>query len=270
LDQNNYFEIKRDDELYDDFYSRYYDPIHLNTKKNNFEIGKIINLEKKTEHTKILDIGCGTGYHVDQLRKKSYDIVGLDQSKAMIKKAQDKYPKCEFIEGNILNNNVFDYGSFTHVTCLGRTLYLIKNKAQFFENCHSLLADRGFLIVDLADRNTFKPFISTGEKNVLYDPTIYGKPPMQLIVKFDKDLEFVSDFEKNKDFGKDPNIPFATFKEKFKNFTTNSVRKNELDMYILEASEIISIAKSKGFKLYKKISLKPVNYDKENLYVFRK
>ena len=270
LDQNNYFEVKRDDELYDDFYSRYYDSIHLNKKKNNFEIGKIIDLEKKTNNTKILDVGCGTGYHVNQLTNKSYDIVGLDQSKDMIVKAQDKYPKCEFVEGNILNNNIFDYGSFSHVMCLGRTLYLIKNKAQFFENCHSLLADRGLLIVDLAERNSFKPFVSSGEKNVLYDPEKYGKPPMQLIVKFNKDLEFISDFEKNKNFEKDSELPYATFKEKFKNFNTNSVRKNELDMYILEASEIVNIAKSKGFELYKKISMSPVNYGNENLYVFRK
>ena len=47
LDKQNYFEIKRDQDIYDNFYSKYYDSIFLNKTKNNFEIGEIINLEKK-------------------------------------------------------------------------------------------------------------------------------------------------------------------------------------------------------------------------------
>ena len=270
LNKKNNFEIKKQNDIYDQFYAKYYDSIHLNKTKNDFEIGKILSLEKKNKYTKILDVGCGTGYHVNSLYKKKYDVIGVDQSEAMISKAEENYPKCEFIEGNILNNNLFDYGTFTHILCLGRTIYLIKNKATFFENCYSLLNDGGYLIVHLVDRNLFKPYVNDNTNKVLYDPEKYGKTVNNMIVKFNKNMEFFSNYEKNSNYSTNSNEPYSSFNEKFENYKNHSVRKNEINLYIPELSKVISIAKSKGLKVYKKFNMEPVNYKNEYLYVFRK
>jgi len=262
----NFFEVKKENHVYDKLYSKYYDSIHLNERKNNFEIGKIIDLEKKKSNTKILDVGCGTGHHVDILKKKHYEVIGLDQSKDMIEQATEKYPACEFIEGNILNNSIFDYSSFSHILCLGRTIYLIKEKEKFFENCYSLLVNGGYLVVNLVNKKSFSPYLLDKTKKVLYDPEQYGKKSTQMIVKFDKNMEFFSEIQKSSGKADGEYI----FKEKFENFNTHSVRKNEINMYMPDISQIVKLAKSKGFEFHKKFSMNKINHEGEYLYVFKK
>ena len=115
----------------------------------------------------------------------------------MIEKANLNYPNCEFVVGNILKND-FDYNTFSHILCLGRTIYEIKNKEQFFETCYSLLNDNGLLIINLSDYNNFKPYVSEKNKDILFDSSNYGKTPTSMIVKFSKDIEFMTNFEKMK------------------------------------------------------------------------
>ena len=87
---NNKYIQKIDNNIFDKFYAKYYDDIHLNKKKINFEVTNIINLRKKNKYTKILDVGCGTGNHVNSLNELNYDVLGLDQSEAMLSKAGEK------------------------------------------------------------------------------------------------------------------------------------------------------------------------------------
>ena len=269
LSRKNFFDIKRQNNVYDDFYTKYYDSIHLNKKKNDYEIGKITNLERKNNNTKILDVGCGTGYHVNKLTKQNYDVIGLDYSKAMIKKARDNYPDSEFKKGDILNNNLFDYNTFTHILCLDRTLYLIKDKEKFLENCYSLLTDGGYLILNLVDKNKFRLYTNKNDNKTVFNPENYGKKIDQVIIKFNKNTEFISMYKKNDDI-KNKNHPFITIQEKFQNYDTNAIRKNEIDLFIPQLNEIINLAKAKGFNVYKKFDLRFIDYNNEYLYVFKK
>ena len=50
-------------------------------------------IEKEIEYnkeTKILDIGCGTGRHSIELSKRGYDVVGIDLSESLLKRAKEK------------------------------------------------------------------------------------------------------------------------------------------------------------------------------------
>ena len=100
--KNNHFEIKKNDEIYDSFYSNYYDHISSNKHRSNFEIGLIKEIGNNNINTNILDVGCGTGDHVNKLYNKDYGIIGLDKSSDMISKAKEKYPECDFKVGDIL------------------------------------------------------------------------------------------------------------------------------------------------------------------------
>jgi len=273
--ENNEKYVKKvDADAYDKFYSKYYDAIHLNKKRNEYELEQIKKLSKKESGNKILDIGCGTGYTVQLFQEEKYDIVGLDKSEAMISKAESNYPKCEFIVEDFLTSNIFDYDSYSHILCLGKTIYEIKDKETFFENCYSILSKDGFLIINLVDRDKFKPFVQNKDSDTLYDPEKDGKKVNELIVKFDKDNEFISKYKvknlENSNMIDSSITPYAVYNEKFSNFKTHNIRENEINLYMPVTTNILNLAKSKDFKLFKKIDLKSVGYTNEYLYVFKK
>ena len=273
------YEKKIDNKAYDTFYSKYYDAIFLNKKRYELELKHITSIEKKNRNTKILDVGCGTGYTVKLFHDKAYDIIGLDQSEDMISKAQSNYPKCEFITNNILTSNIFDFDNFTHILCLGKTIYEIKDKVSFFDNCISLLSKDGYLIINLVNRNLFKPYVQNKDKDTLYDPQEYGKKVSELIVKFDKNNEFESKYKVKKhkpniakeiDAVDNTAIPYAVYNEKFTNYKLHTIRENEFNLYMPETKKILNLAKSKDLKLLKKFDLSSSGHSDEYLYVLKK
>jgi len=71
------FLFKTGDEVYDDFYANIYDYLVFNNIKNAYEIGEIINKTDADEASVILDVGCGTGHHVDALSQQNLIIMFL-------------------------------------------------------------------------------------------------------------------------------------------------------------------------------------------------
>jgi 2-polyprenyl-3-methyl-5-hydroxy-6-metoxy-1,4-benzoquinol methylase len=56
-------------------------------------IGECDLIEKEIGYnkaTRILDIGCGTGRHSIELAKRGYNVVGIDLSKSLLKRAEEK------------------------------------------------------------------------------------------------------------------------------------------------------------------------------------
>ena len=82
---SNYILKKDIDKIYNTFYSNIYDQLFHSSTKNHFEIYNINNytISDKKDFTKddikFLDLGCGTGYHLDILKKyckKAIKIIG--------------------------------------------------------------------------------------------------------------------------------------------------------------------------------------------------
>ena len=93
----------------------------------------------------------------------------------MIKISQDKYPSSKYIVGDALNAMTFPQQSFTHLTCLYFTIYYIKNKRQFFENCYNWLAPGGYLLLHLVDRDNFDPILPAGDPLTIISAQKYAK-----------------------------------------------------------------------------------------------
>ena len=240
LYKKNFFEKKYNNDIYDDLYAHYYDYAHLNEKKNNEEILKMKKYFDDFKNPKILDVGCGTGFHVNKINKE-YNIIGIDKSKSMIKMAKSKYPDCKFYTRDFLNNNLFDLNTFTHILCLNRTLYNIDNKEEFFENCSRLLSLNGYLIINLIDTDKINSFINidNNKSKNLFNGKKLGYYPKTHIIKFSKDIEFMSNFF-------DENLKKSNeiiYHEKLKNYRTNSVRKNEINLKINSIENNINLAK---------------------------
>lgn len=278
------FESKIDGEVFDNFYSKYYDNIHENKERDVAQLKIIINYAKNKKFVKFLDIGCGTGYHVSVLDKMKYDVVGIDKSKTMIDAAKSKYADCNFNVGDILNNNLYDYSSFTHIICLNKTIYYIKDKDTFFDNCSLLLTSDGLLIIHLIDREKFKPFIiNSNDKTVLYNPEKHKNAITRNLIKINSNLEYVCEYEKNDSYETNKtseaneltkldylNTPYSYYKETFQNVETNSVRKNIINLYMPTIEEILAIAKVKGFIVKDKQSLDFIDHNNEFLFILKK
>ena len=268
----NFLYLKDLDSYKNNFYCQYYDSVFLNQTKNNYETKYILNISKQFNDNNILDVGSGTGNHVSLLSKIHKNTTGLDISEKMIEVSKKNYPNCNFKQGDILNNNIFDFNSFTIITCLGLTIYDIIDKEKFFDNCNSLLQNNGLLIIHIIDRDLFNPFVPPDDNTVLFNPLEYDRKRIfKTIIKLG-DLEFSSDYKKTDiiDNNNSPNIPYSIYSEKFQNFKTNKVVKIDRNLYMPPTKYINDLAKSKNFTFEKKIDLNSINYNNEYLYIYKK
>jgi SAM-dependent methyltransferase len=261
--QNRKFLFKQEDAVYDDFYAEIYDYLVFNTIKNDYEIGNIINSTSPTEKSVIVDIGCGTGHHVQTLSAKNLDVIGIDISPSMIEKAKKEFPSGNFSVGNALDNNLFKMNSVTHILCLYFTIYYFKDKRHFFDNAMDWLMPGGYLIVHLVDRETFDPILPPGNPLFIVSPQKYAKE------RITKTKVHFNDFVYESNFNLEKEKNLATFDEKFK-FNDGSVRKQQQKLYMEDTTDIINIAQDCGFILQIKISLVKCAYENQYLYIFMK
>jgi SAM-dependent methyltransferase len=257
------FLFKSGDEVYDDFYANIYDYLVFNTIKNDYEIGEIINKTSADETSVILDVGCGTGHHVDKLSQQNLQVLGIDISPSMIEKAKANFPGRDFSVANALNGNQFNHNSFTHILCLYFTIYYFPDKRQFFDNCMDWLMPGGYLIVHLVDREKFDPILPPGNPLYIVSPQKYAKERITTTKVTFNDFVYNSDFK----FDKSANI--ATFDEKFK-FNNGNVRKQEQKLYMDDTQDILTISQQCGFILQGKIDMVNCAYESQYLYILVK
>jgi SAM-dependent methyltransferase len=264
FEQNDKFLVKSGSDIYDDFYADIYDYLVFNTLKDEYEVGFIINSASASSKSKILDIGCGTGHHVASLGSKGLDVIGIDSSVSMIKKAKENFPDYKFEVADATNGSTFQPETFTHILCMYFTIYYIKDKSQFFNNCYNWLMPGGCLIVHLVDRDKFDPILPPGNPLLYVSPQRYAKERITTTrVKF-------TDFSYSADFKLDNDNDKAVFLEKFKNDADGKVRKNEHVMYMPDTQQIVDEAQSCGFILESKADLLQCQYEYQYLYMFVK
>ena len=262
--QTDQFLIKDGPKVYDDFYADIYDYLVFNSLKDDYEVGEIINKTSPSDKSKILDVGCGTGHHVAGLGAKGLNVIGIDISPSMIKKAKENFPDYQFQVGDGLNGNEFEPDTFTHVLCMYFTVYNMKDRQTFFNNVFKWLMPGGYFIVHIVDRHNFDPILPPGNPLLYVSPQRYAKKRITSTkVKF-------TDFSYTADFQLDEKNDKATFVEKFKDDADGKVRKNEHTMYMPEEQVIVDEILSNGFFMEAKIDLLQCQYEYQYLYVFVK
>jgi len=249
--------------VYDGFYSSIYDTLVYNQLKNEYEIGQIIDNTTPTHESVILDIGCGTGHHVGTLQEKGLNVIGIDNSNDMIQQAKKNYPNGNFKKGDMINDNLFNNQTFTHILCMYFTIYYIEDKSRFFRNAMNWLMPGGYLVVHLVDRDMFDPILPPANPLVILSPQRYAKERItKSKINFDN-FSYTANFEL------DNKSDLAKFKEKFE-FKDGKVKKQEHKMYMPSHNEIIAMAQEMGFILHGTIDLISTGYEYNNLYIFVK
>jgi len=284
IDSN--FSVKStSNEIYDDFYANIYDDLLYYNFKNKYEIGILENNTNPTSESIILDIGSGTGNYVGNLASKGYNVKGIDISPSMIKKAKQNYPEIanNFIEGDVVNINIINPASFTHINCMDYMIYHIQNKTMFFQNCMNWLMPGGYFLLQLVDKNNFNYMIpSSGlfnnDKNSF--KKIANTRIIQNKVKIPKyDIDYYSTFEINSDIdssdsgigSNENNISkIATLNETFKKLNDDKevIRKHIHTFYMESIDEIYNMAVNEGFILQGMIDLGNIEHSRQSQYIY--
>jgi len=261
--QSESFIMKEGPEVFDHFYSSIYDALVYNQVKNDFEIGEIINITNPNSQSIILDIGSGTGHHVGSLLESGLKAIGIDNSQSMIAKSRENYPFGNYRFGDAQDSMLFEPESVTHILCLGMTIYSIKDKRRFFQNCFNWLVPGGYLALHLVNRDRFDPVLPVGNKLDIFAPQQFSTERiMETRAKFD-------DFEYKGQFEVFPN-DLARYKEIFIDDKSKVVRQNNHVYYMQPQKKILAETQDAGFIQIAQIDLLRAGYDYQYVYILQK
>ncbi len=124
-----------------------------------FEFYNRFIIEYNCSH--ILEIGCGTGNLAKRFIENNYNYLGLDFSQSMIKIAQKRNKKGDFLTADMRS---FSSKKQDSILITGRTTsYIITNKDldDTFKSVYENLDDNGIFVFDFIDANRYIPFILT-------------------------------------------------------------------------------------------------------------
>lgn len=254
------FVTKEGPALFDDFYANIYDAIAYDEVKNNYEIGEIINKTSPDSESIILDIGSGLGHNVAALAASGLKAIGLDSSKDMVAASKAAHPTCSFVNADVLDTMSVVPESVTHILCLDKTVYYVKDKRRFFQNCMSWLAPGGYLAVHLVNRDRFSP---VDLKQTRTDVLGFNKG---------RQLEARTKLDGFTYKGKYEVFPndVAIYKEVFIDDVTQKVRQNNHVLFVEPQKKILEQARDAGFIMLAQIDMLPLGYDYQYIYILQK
>jgi 2-polyprenyl-3-methyl-5-hydroxy-6-metoxy-1,4-benzoquinol methylase len=260
------FTFKHNNDIYDDYYASIYDTLFYTNEKNDCEMYAIEENAHIKSDSKILDIGCGLGHHVAKLSAKGYDVLGVDQSKSMIRKAKELYPTADFEVMNItpsMGNDLFEPEEFSQILCLYFTIYYMNDRNTFFSQCNQWLKPGGYLVVHMVNRKNFDPIIPPGNPLIISAQKLAKKRITNTKIKLNDGSKYTSDFQL------DESMNNAKFVETIK-FPNGKMRKHKHILNMPQMKVISEEAKQNGFIVSSTFELKECGYDYQYLYFFQK
>ena len=99
-----------------------------------------------SDGSKVLDIGCGAGIPITRALAMHYDVIGVDISLEMIKRAQVNVPEVEFIHADIMTQT-FPASSFDGIAAFYSIFHLPREEhGELFRRIHQWLRPGGCLL----------------------------------------------------------------------------------------------------------------------------
>lgn len=118
------------------------------------EKGFFEDLVKEYSLRKVLDAGCGTGFHSLFLAKLGLEVTGIDSSSKMLEKAMENAlahnVKARFHQSTFQNVSMCLEERFDAVFCMGNSLPHLLTEGEIIlslKNFYSLLSENGILVI---------------------------------------------------------------------------------------------------------------------------
>jgi ubiquinone/menaquinone biosynthesis C-methylase UbiE len=254
-------------EIYDAFYANVYDKLFTIPERISFEKASIkeYGLEGwPKKDIKLLDVCCGTAPHAEWMCKEGIDIVGIDDSEAMLKKAREKCKSGRFYKGDITRVESFTPKSFSHATMLYFSIYQFRNPKLVLDNIYSWLRPGGVLILHVVDPNKFDPILDAASPFLAFSLQKYSTERV-----IDSDI-FFDKFSYKSRFVKDPQENEARFEEVFEFQNPHKYRENIHRLYMPGVSAMLDMVRSSGFTRHEMVDMTSVGYEYQYLVYFSK
>lgn len=124
-----------------------------------FNRKKAVELLDVQKQDRIIDLACGTGLNIPLLLKNTSpgNLLGIDYSEAMLKKAAKKYPKVNFVKADASDYNIFY--KFDKIICAYSVSMIDDWEKTIFNARNSLKEEGAFVILDFYKwSGIIKPF----------------------------------------------------------------------------------------------------------------
>lgn len=249
FEQMEPFVFKRENEVYDDFVIPVHEMVHQTSKTSDTLANHIIkNTQADPENSRILDVGCGAGHLAKSFVTSTtapYNIVGLDKSKHMVQHCKSlNLPNTTWICDDVVNPMLFEPESFTHITCVGFTLYEFPDKLSFFRNCKSWLLPHGYVVLHLVDIDKFDVVPAYAKTQLIPQPQKYSEERITSTSMDFGDFKYKTeyDFERT-------HLGKVIHTETFTDKSTHHVRQNEITWWVQPIDKILEVASHYGFQL---------------------
>lgn len=257
--QSTPFVLKRDQNIYDEFYSKLYDELFHDDEKTRYVIRGIIDITNPSpEHSVFLEVGSGTGQNIRALHEQNYSAFGVEKSPAMMKIA-DNTCGCvkgysddadqEIIKhGDALDPLLYEHSTFTHILLLDETINEFKDKTAIIRILRTWLKRNGFLVIHVVSREKYT--------------SVAGAPAPE------KELHGVRYSSVYKTAAAQNEI---VFQEKIIDKKSDYTRQNEKTLYVEPIANLVQSIKHEGFIVHGIVDMKPITKDNyQYLYIFEK
>ena len=138
-----------------EYYDVIYDAAWKDYKKEAARVHQLVRAHKKSAGYALLDVGCGTGRHIQSLRKY-YSCEGLDLQSKLLAAARKRNPVVVFHHGNMLTFHL--HKQYDVITCLFSAIGYMRSARELnraIKNMARHLRVGGVLIVE--------PWLSPGD-----------------------------------------------------------------------------------------------------------
>lgn len=166
-DKSNVYESEEGYDLYASEYDKSLG--YLNT----FEEYELLRLIRDVEGKRVLDLGCGTGRIIKDLKDLGADVVGCDISEKMLEIARKKFANVEFHKADAYDLP-FEDKSFDVVVALFVVVHL-RDLEKAFDEMYRILKPGGHLIVSNINQRK-APKLKTKDGGEIVINSIYHRP----------------------------------------------------------------------------------------------
>ena len=253
-----------DDACYDEFYAKVYDPLVQPTARAEVEIQTPIDWLATHGRTKgelrIADIGCGTGIHVEMMRREGVrSAVGYDRSPAMVAQAKKLFPESTYEVGDVTVATMAAADQFDLVTLYYFTLYMIQDRQAALKNIYLWLSPGGIFCVHIVNKLKFDPILESASPFVGFSIQKYADERVtKSAVTFDE-FDYTGDFQLHGSR--------AIYEEEFR-FKNGNVRTHEQRIWMPNIEPMVKEIEDVGFKLLHHVDLTAIGYEYQFLFLF--